>query len=348
MKVFVWGYLHQCGGAGPEAGHAIELLCHNGVEVICVLKSGTDVLSASEPRRKYLDSIGVKTEEYIPGMLSGQVVWSWCEEDLFAHIHRHDEKPAMIAYWPCMNKLCDAEKVAVGMLPNLRILCQSNYQQEQLRREIAALGLKDNTELCMPYINMLSPWNNFRPAVKDYTRFDVLRIGRDDRDKYPDNLWDIIYRFSCPKTKAIHNVGWGANGREKLGDFRESGHPYFGKVTGTFRDHVYDPALVVDIIAACHVTLMYYPFIENYSRVALESMACGSVVVASDAGGMPELIEDGVTGYLCKTEEEVVYRLSELACDRSKRDYIAHLAHSALEQQAGNGENAFMRFSRFL
>ncbi len=37
---------------------------------------------------------------------------------------------------------------------------------------------------------------------------------------------------------------------------------------------------------------------ESFGLVALESMACGKPVVATRAGGLPEVVEDGVTGFL--------------------------------------------------
>ncbi|HKV26032.1 MAG TPA: glycosyltransferase [Candidatus Acidoferrum sp.] len=37
---------------------------------------------------------------------------------------------------------------------------------------------------------------------------------------------------------------------------------------------------------------------EAFGQTALESMACGTPVVGSDAGGIPELVRDGVTGLL--------------------------------------------------
>jgi glycosyltransferase involved in cell wall biosynthesis len=37
---------------------------------------------------------------------------------------------------------------------------------------------------------------------------------------------------------------------------------------------------------------------ESFGLAALEAMACGSPVVASRAGGLPEVIEDGATGIL--------------------------------------------------
>jgi L-malate glycosyltransferase len=42
---------------------------------------------------------------------------------------------------------------------------------------------------------------------------------------------------------------------------------------------------------------------ESFGLAALEAMACGVPVVASKIGGLPEIIEDGVTGFVCPPDD---------------------------------------------
>lgn len=42
---------------------------------------------------------------------------------------------------------------------------------------------------------------------------------------------------------------------------------------------------------------------EPFGRVALEAQACGVPVVASDKGGLPEIVENGVTGYVTQPDK---------------------------------------------
>ncbi|WP_431875001.1 glycogen synthase [Amycolatopsis sacchari] len=65
---------------------------------------------------------------------------------------------------------------------------------------------------------------------------------------------------------------------------------------------------------------------EPLGIVNLEAMACGTAVVASDVGGIPEVVEDGMTGLLVHYAEEdaagyeagLAARLNELVGDRER------------------------------
>jgi len=58
---------------------------------------------------------------------------------------------------------------------------------------------------------------------------------------------------------------------------------------------------------------------EPFGLVMIEAMACGTPVIAYRSGSVPEVIEDGVTGFLVENEEQAVaavHRLRQL--DRRK------------------------------
>ncbi len=79
---------------------------------------------------------------------------------------------------------------------------------------------------------------------------------------------------------------------------------------------------------------------EPFGLVMIEAMACGTPVIAFRSGSVPEVIDEGVTGFVVESEEEAVQailRLDELSryevraqfeqrftAKRMARDYVAH------------------------
>ena len=58
---------------------------------------------------------------------------------------------------------------------------------------------------------------------------------------------------------------------------------------------------------------------EPFGLVMIEAMACGTPVLAFRNGSVPEVIEDGLSGYIVDTEEEAVTVLSQtLLLDRRR------------------------------
>jgi glycosyltransferase involved in cell wall biosynthesis len=70
---------------------------------------------------------------------------------------------------------------------------------------------------------------------------------------------------------------------------------------------------VEEILSVCDLFLMPSET-ESFGLAALEAMACEVPVVSSNAGGIPELNIDGVTGFLCD--------VGDLDCMAEKALYI--------------------------
>ncbi len=98
---------------------------------------------------------------------------------------------------------------------------------------------------------------------------------------------------------------------------------------------VSDPALLADYYRAADVYL-HATRADNSPIVVLEALACGTPVVASDVGGVPELVEPGRTGWLAPVgdadalatfaarlllDRDQHARFSQSAVDRITRDF---------------------------
>jgi glycosyltransferase involved in cell wall biosynthesis len=82
-----------------------------------------------------------------------------------------------------------------------------------------------------------------------------------------------------------------------------------------------------EILMHARCTVFPIQWREPFGMVMIESMACGTPVVALRKGSVPEVIEDGVTGFICDEPEELpeaierVHTLDPQAC----RDRVAEL-----------------------
>jgi glycogen(starch) synthase len=73
---------------------------------------------------------------------------------------------------------------------------------------------------------------------------------------------------------------------------------------------------------------------ENFPYVLLEAMACGTPVVATRTGGVPEIVEDGVTGILVPSQDPVRLgdAISEIVLDPLRREEMGRNARARVER----------------
>ncbi len=73
-----------------------------------------------------------------------------------------------------------------------------------------------------------------------------------------------------------------------------------------------DEAAKPDFLSGARALLMPIDWPEPFGLVMIEAMACGTPVIAYPHGSVPEVIEDGVTGFIVRDEAEAVAAVGRL------------------------------------
>lgn len=134
----------------------------------------------------------------------------------------------------------------------------------------------------------------FRDAKDDF----LLFVGRCSPEKGPEVAVDVAKRAGRPLTMVIKRS-------------ERAEHAYWDEVVrprlGGDEEVLEQPpeALKIALYQRAHATLFPIQWPEPFGLVMAESMACGTPVIAFARGAAPEVIDHGVTGFLCEGPEEM-------------------------------------------
>ncbi len=73
-----------------------------------------------------------------------------------------------------------------------------------------------------------------------------------------------------------------------------------------------DHAGKLELLGGARALLGLIQWEEPFGLFFTESMACGTPVIAMNRGSVPELVKDGITGYICNTQEEAVSAIAKV------------------------------------
>jgi glycosyltransferase involved in cell wall biosynthesis len=73
-----------------------------------------------------------------------------------------------------------------------------------------------------------------------------------------------------------------------------------------------DERMKPDFLSGAKALLMPIDWPEPFGLVMIEALACGTPVIAFNRGSVPEIIEDGVTGFIVESEAEAVAALARV------------------------------------
>jgi glycosyltransferase involved in cell wall biosynthesis len=179
--------------------------------------------------------------------------------------------------------------------PKLWITTVSEFQ----RARVKSAGLGNRCDVVC---------NGVDTSAYDFSADPSARIaflGRLDRHKGPD----LAVKAAIAAGRPIDVAGpmtTPAFFEETIKPLLTEPHRYIGVVRGQDKGRFLGNA-------ACLVMPSRWP--EPFGIVAIEAMACGTPVVALRSGALPEIVEDGVSGYVVDHEDDLaraIGRIDEL------------------------------------
>jgi glycosyltransferase involved in cell wall biosynthesis len=73
-----------------------------------------------------------------------------------------------------------------------------------------------------------------------------------------------------------------------------------------------DDRMKPDFLSGARALLMPIDWPEPFGLVMIEALACGTPVIAYNLGSVPEIIDDGVTGFIVENEDEAVAAVARI------------------------------------
>ena len=166
--------------------------------------------------------------------------------------------------------------------PEVPLVSISNHQRE------AVSGLDLNWRSTVPNGLDLSRYFDAPSSRDGYLCF----VGRINREKRPDLAAEVARRSGIPLRVAAKvdptDIAYYQHFIEPL--FAKHGVEFLGEVLEYEKPEFY---------ASASATIFPSDWPEPFGLVMIESLAAGTPVIALRRGSVPEILEDGVTGFIC-------------------------------------------------
>lgn len=147
-----------------------------------------------------------------------------------------------------------------------------------------------------------------KPTTQDYLAF----LGRICPEKAPDRAIEIAERSGlalklAAKVDKVDVEYYETRIRPLL---RSPGIDYIGEISDREK---------ADFLSGAIALVLPISWPEPFGLVMIEAMACGTPVIAYDAGSVSEIVEDGLTGFIVRNEAEAVAALDKIpTLDRAR------------------------------
>jgi L-malate glycosyltransferase len=171
---------------------------------------------------------------------------------------------------------------------------------DSLRQEtIASLGIRREIHVIPNFVDCTLYARRREPPMRErLCRYDgpvLMHMSNFRPVKRAGIVFDVFARLRARMRATLVYVG---DGPERAAiEARAQASPYADDVI--FEGEQPDPVPML----SCADVFLLPSALESFGMAALEAMACEVPVIASRVGGLPELIDDGRTGFLCALDD---------------------------------------------
>ncbi len=271
-----------------------EELTHRGYGFLELLKKHP-LTFASLARQVQSDLLAQAYEDANKGVTDIVHVYS-CEEDIGLQFVRFCMRPIVFTHHDPFN-LTSAYRVLFPRKRNLNYIALSESQKQSMPSDTNWLAT----------IPHGLPIDQF--SVGDGNGKYVLYMGRIIESKGVHHAVAAVHHYNKTaqtplKLKIAGKYYQEGYFEEKIQPFLNDQIEYIGYAKTTQEKQV----LYGNAVA----TIMPSVFDEPFGLVAIESLACGTPVIGLASGALPEIIEDGISGFLVEksTDQKIVEGLS--------------------------------------
>jgi glycosyltransferase involved in cell wall biosynthesis len=213
-------------------------------------------------------------------------------------------------------------------------------------RDIALVSISDDQRRPIPDANWRATVHHGLPRDAFTFRSEsgryLVYLGRMSPEKRVDRAIAIARRSGVPLKIAAKIYP------EERHYFEETLHPqiqasgplveFVGEIGDRERD---------ELLGGAAALLFPIEWPEPFGLVMIEALACGTPVIGWRRGSVPEVLEDGVTGYIVESVDEAVRaaegigRLSRATCRRvfEERFVASRMARDYLDVYRGLGQD---------
>ena len=324
------------GGVEATCGTLIEGLIERGhdVTLISVGKNGT----SARHKQTHPSAQFSRFEEVLPEITHAAMVQRILANGEYDIVHDHTKAGGLCA------PLRNAPTVTTVHNPvQGPVYGELGDYYFHLGDSVNLISISEAQQAARPELNWVDTVYNgldvqdfpFNPTPGDY----VLWLARYTSEKGPDLAIQIAREAGVPLVMvgraAKKNKG---NEECEVEYFNEVIKPMAGKdvelIVNAGREHV------IDLVHNARALLHPVRFREPFGMALVEAMACGTPVIGLNRGALPEVVEDGVTGWLRDEPTdlvELVQRVDEIdrhACRARVEEHFSAPAMAAGYERA--------------